>query len=74
MKIAVDLTSCENHGQCTYVAPSVFALDQEGQLSFRAIAKDEYVSDEIAEGLRADLEEAIGMCPVQAIREHQAAR
>lgn len=68
MKIAVDLTACENHGQCTYVAPDVFSLDDQGELSFRALASTEYVSDDIAEHLRDDVEEASGMCPVQAIR------
>jgi ferredoxin len=74
MKIAVDLTTCENHGQCTYVAPAVFSLDDQGQLSLRAMAQDEYLSDEISEELRDGVEEAIGMCPVQAIQELQGDR
>jgi ferredoxin len=69
MKIAVDLKTCENHGQCTYVAPSVFSLDDEGQLSLRSLATEEYVSADLDEGMREEIEEAIGMCPVQAIRE-----
>ncbi len=68
MKIAVDLTKCQNHGQCTYSAPQVFSLDDEGELAFRAEAKDEYVSGELNEEWREDIEEAIDMCPVQAIR------
>lgn len=68
MKIAVDLTKCENHGQCTYSAPQVFSLDDDGQLAFRAVATDEYHSPEIDESFREDVEEAIEMCPVQAIR------
>lgn len=69
MKIAVDLNRCQNHGQCTYSAPDIFALDDDGQLSFRAVATDEYVSDEIDESVKEDVEEAVDMCPVQAIRQ-----
>jgi ferredoxin len=74
MKIAVDLTTCENHGQCTYVAPSVFSLDDAGHLAFRALATEEYVSGDLADGMREEIEEAIGMCPVQAIRELEGER
>ncbi|MGH3492641.1 MAG: ferredoxin [Sciscionella sp.] len=68
MKIAVDLTTCQNHGQCTYSAPRVFSLDDDGQLAFRAEATDEYVSGELDDSVAEDVEEAIDMCPVQAIR------
>jgi ferredoxin len=69
MKIATDLTKCQNHGQCTYSAPQVFSLDDDGQLAFRAVATDEYKSGELDEAWREDIEEAIDMCPVQAIRD-----
>ena len=69
MKIAVNLTKCQNHGQCTYSAPQVFSLDDDGQLAFRAAAEDEYVSGPLDEAWREDVEEAIDMCPVQAIRD-----
>jgi len=35
MKIAVDLTKCQNHGQCTHSAPRVFTLTEDGQLALR---------------------------------------
>jgi ferredoxin len=72
MKIAVDLTKCQNHGQCTYVAPQVFSLDDNGELSFRAEAKDEYVSGDLDEAWRDDVTDAIDMCPTQAIRFAEA--
>jgi ferredoxin len=72
MKIAVDLTKCQNHGQCTYSAPQVFSLDDQGELAFRASATDQYVSGELVEDWREDIEEAIDMCPVQAIRSLDA--
>jgi ferredoxin len=69
MKIAVDLTKCQNHGQCTYSAPQVFSLDDNGELAFRAVATgDEYVSGELDEAWREDVGEAVDMCPTQAIR------
>jgi ferredoxin len=69
MRIAVDLVKCENHGQCMYAAPAVFALDDKGELTFRGAAADEYRSAELGEALRESIEEAIDMCPVRAIRE-----
>jgi ferredoxin len=71
MKIAVDLDLCENHGQCANFAPQVFALDDDGQLSFRAEATDEYISPELDEAWRKDVEEAVDMCPRQAIRFYE---
>jgi ferredoxin len=67
MKVVVDLAKCQNHGQCTYSAPSVFSLDNEGQLSFRREASETYVSPEIDAAHEEDVEEAADMCPVLAI-------
>jgi ferredoxin len=68
MRFAVDLKRCENHGQCVYSAPEIFALDDRGKLTLRAGTGDEYRSDELDESRRAELDEAVDMCPVQAIR------
>ena len=68
MKVVVDLTKCQNHGQCTYSAPSVFSLDDDGLLIFRQEASETYVSPEIDADHEEDVEEAADMCPVQAIR------
>jgi ferredoxin len=68
MRIAVDLNKCDNHGQCTYVAPQMFSLDENGELAFRAGATGEYRSGELDETWRESVEEAAEMCPVQAIR------
>lgn len=67
MHIIVDLTKCSDHGQCVFSAPQVFALDDNGKLAFRAEATDEYVSGELDESLRDDVEEAADVCPLQAI-------
>jgi ferredoxin len=68
MKFAVDLDQCENHGQCTFAAPSLFALDDEGQLSYRGEASDEYTSAELDGADEDAVSSAVDMCPMQAIR------
>jgi ferredoxin len=59
MKIIVDRALCQNYGQCVFMAPDVFDLDDDGQLVYQ---------QEAPEGLRSDVEVAVDACPVQAIR------
>ncbi|WP_412517420.1 ferredoxin [Actinomadura madurae] len=59
MRIDVDHTLCENHGQCTFAAPDVFWLNGAGEL--------EHCGD-VDESRREAVEEAADVCPVQAIR------
>ncbi len=68
MKFIVDLGTCENHGQCTYLAPDLFVLDDAGKLTYRAEADGEYVSPALDDDAIEDVQEAADMCPVQAIR------
>jgi ferredoxin len=65
--ITVDLNKCNDHGQCVFSAPAVFSLDDDGKLSFRREAAGTYVSGELEESLRDDVEEAADACPLQAI-------
>lgn len=67
MRVEVDLDKCQDHGQCVFAAPDVFALDDAGKLSFRAEASGVYLSGELDESLRDDVEEAADVCPLQAI-------
>ena len=67
MHIVVDLKKCQDHGQCVFSAPAVFALDADGKLAFRAVAADSYTSAQLDESLRDDAEEAADICPLQAI-------
>lgn len=68
MRVVVDLTKCQDHGQCVFSAPSVFALDGDGRLAFRAgTAAGTYTSAGLDESLRDDVEEAADACPLQAI-------
>jgi ferredoxin len=58
MHVSVDRAKCDNHGQCTFSAPTVFRLNDQGILEF-----DEVVDD----SLRAEVDEAADVCPMQAI-------
>lgn len=59
MKVVVDMSKCQDHGQCVFAAPDVFRLDDAGHLA--------YVPDP-GEALRDAVEEAADVCPLQAIR------
>ncbi|MFJ6622739.1 ferredoxin [Kitasatospora sp. NPDC091335] len=59
MQVVVDMNQCQDHGQCVFAAPDVFRFDDDGRLA--------YVADP-DEALRADVEEAADVCPLQAIR------
>ena len=61
------MNKCQDHGQCVFSAPRIFALDENGHLAFRRLATDTYISGELDEALRDDAEEAADVCPLQAI-------
>lgn len=67
MRVEVDLDQCQDHGQCVFVAPDIFKLDDDGALTFRAHADATYISAELDEAQRAAVEEAADICPLQAI-------
>ena len=58
MKVSVDRSVCQNHGQCAIAAPDVFDLDDDGELVYEPEPSDEFATD---------VEEAADVCPVQAI-------
>ncbi len=58
MQVYVDRAKCDNHGQCTFSAPTIFRLDEQGVLQYEEFAD---------ESLRNDVEEAADVCPLQAI-------
>ena len=58
MKIYVDMDKCQHYGQCTFEAPTVFALNDDGKL--------EYVGD-VDDALADQVEAAADVCPMQAI-------
>ncbi|GAA3852464.1 ferredoxin [Brevibacterium ammoniilyticum] len=58
MRVEVDRQRCESNGLCVLSAPEVFDLDDDGVLR---------VASYVDESLRADVEDAVSSCPVQAL-------
>lgn len=61
MRVEVDRQRCESNGLCVLSAPEVFDLDDDGVL---------HVAPSPDESLRADVEDAVSSCPVQALTLH----
>jgi ferredoxin len=59
IKVEVDMTKCQHYGQCVFEAPTVFKLNAEDKL--------EYVA-EVEDSERDNVEAAVDICPMQAIR------
>lgn len=59
IKVEVDMTKCQHYGQCVFEAPTVFKLNSEDKL--------EYVA-EVDDSERDNVEAAVDICPMQAIR------
>ena len=59
MKIAVDSSRCQGHGNCYARHPDLFTPDDEGYATA--------IADEVAEASRADALHAVGGCPERAI-------
>jgi len=59
MKVRVNLDMCEGHGRCAQAAPQVFALGDNDQ--------SEVLLEEVPAELVAQVNQAIRVCPRQAI-------
>lgn len=59
IKIDVDMTLCQHYGQCVFEAPKIFHLNDDDKLEYLAEADDSE---------RANVESAVDVCPMQAIR------
>jgi ferredoxin len=59
IKVIVDLNLCQSHGQCVSAAPEVFELGDDDLLRWK---------EEVDPSRRAELEEAVNVCPMMAIR------
>lgn len=58
MRISVDMTLCQDHGQCVIANPGVFAFGEDGRLTWIAEPDD---------AARESVEDAADVCPMQAI-------
>ncbi|MEO7123522.1 ferredoxin [Parafrigoribacterium humi] len=59
IKVEVDMNLCQHYGQCVFEAPRIFHLNSDDKLEYLAEAND----DE-----RDQVEAAVDVCPMQAIR------
>ncbi len=59
IKVEVDMAKCQHYGQCVYEAPDIFSLNADDKLEYTAMADDSE---------RANIEAAVDVCPMQAIR------
>jgi ferredoxin len=59
LKIDVDMDKCQHYGQCVFDAPNVFRLNDDDKLEYSATADDSE---------RENVERAVDICPMQAIR------
>ena len=59
-RIVIDLEKCLNSGQCAYLQPEIFELDDDG-------APVVLIESPEDEALLAKARDAITMCPSQAI-------
>lgn len=59
IKVIVDMNLCQSHGECVYAAPDVFELGDDDVLRWQ---------EEVDDGRREALEEAVNVCPMMAIR------
>jgi ferredoxin len=60
MKVAVDFTKCTGLGICESLAPTVFEVNEEGDL---VLLKADISDDELQ-----GVEEAVAGCPTEALR------
>lgn len=60
MNIHADRTVCQGYANCLVTAPDYFDLDDEGRVAV--------LNSDIAQGDETVVEEAVGSCPVRALR------
>jgi ferredoxin len=58
MRITVDRSMCDLHGQCVFAAPELFRFDDDGELEYTA---------EVPSELEAKARQAASVCPAAAI-------
>jgi ferredoxin len=60
MKVIVDASRCDLHGECVIASPEVFEIEDDNDVVT-------VINQEPGEHLRSKLEDAVLMCPVAAI-------
>lgn len=65
MRVSVDHNKCEGHGLCEQIAPEIFELDDEGNLT------NHYEGRDIDAPLVDAARRAVASCPVAALIIHE---
>jgi ferredoxin len=60
VRIRVDYGRCSGHGMCEGIAEDIFKVRQDGQVHL--------LCDDVSEDRRSDVQEAVDVCPTQALR------
>jgi ferredoxin len=63
VRVIVDQDRCEGHGLCTQSAPTIFSLNDDGDLT------NEFADADVPEDLAGAARDAIDVCPVAALRD-----
>ena len=58
IKIDIDMDKCQHYGQCVFEAEDIFELDDDGKIEF---------TKEVPDERQDDVENAVDVCPMQAI-------
>ena len=58
MRIVVDRSLCDLHGQCVFTAPELFEFDDDGELAYK---------EDVPAELEAKARAAASVCPAAAI-------
>jgi ferredoxin len=61
VRVSVDYARCEGHGLCEEIAPELFQLDDDGELT---MARE---GQELEAGLVGKVSQAINSCPASAL-------
>lgn len=65
MRVSVDYHRCEGHGLCEEIAPELFQLDDDGELTMTR------EGEELEAGLVGKVAQAINSCPTSALFRHE---
>ena len=63
LRICVDLSVCQGHGECSRIAPDLFTLGSDLVLTW---------VETVDENRRGEVEDAVDACPVSAISSKPA--
>lgn len=61
MKVGVDRSVCQAHGQCALADPQLFTIDDEGYSTIGA-------SKDVPRGRESSAQLGVDACPVRALR------